>query len=116
MLRAVSPPRGQSCHTEVCPNLPVDDGIHAARMLLARCWFDEKRCAPGLEALLHYRKDFNTRLQVFKDTPLHDWASNGADAFRYLAVRQKPPKEVKQRDPMQSRYITPTDMQHMWMS
>ncbi len=28
---------------------------------------------------------------MFTDTPLHDWASHGADAFRGLAVRHKAP-------------------------
>jgi hypothetical protein len=33
----------------------LDDGISAARLLLARCWFDGEKCARGLEALRHYR-------------------------------------------------------------
>lgn len=81
----------------VCPKVSVDDGIHAARMLFPRCWFDETRCRAGLEALQHYRRDYNTRLQEFKATPVHDWASHGADAFRYLAVRQKVPTEARER-------------------
>ena len=80
---------------QVAPNVPIEDGIHAARMLLPRCYFDEKRCQKGLEALQHYRRDYNTRLQEFKATPLHDWASHGADAFRYLALRQQTPKDKK---------------------
>jgi len=82
---------------QVCPNVPFDDGIHAARMLFPICWFDAERCKSGLEALQHYRKDFNTRLNEFKDTPVHDWASHGADAFRYLAVRHRAPVEKRQR-------------------
>lgn len=77
----------------IAPKLSVEDGIHAARMLFPRCWFDAAKCAPGLEALQHYRRDYNTRLGEFKDTPVHDFASHGADAFRYLAVRQKTPVE-----------------------
>lgn len=79
-------------HFEVCPTVPLEDGIHAGRMLFPRCWFDERRCGPLLEALQHYRRDFNSRLQEFKATPVHDWSSHGADAFRYLAVRQQPPE------------------------
>jgi phage terminase large subunit len=36
--------------------------------------------------LQNYRKDFNTRIDEFKETPVHDWASHAADAFRYLAI------------------------------
>jgi hypothetical protein len=72
----------------------VEEGIHAARMLLPRCWFDAERCKAGLEALRHYRRDYNQRLNEFKATPVHDWASHGADAFRGLAVRHQVPREV----------------------
>lgn len=71
----------------------VEEGINAARLLLPRCWFDEKNTEAGLEALTHYRRDFNTRLDEFKPTPVHDWASHGADAFRGLAVRHQQPRD-----------------------
>jgi len=77
---------------EVAPKLGIEDGINAAKMLFPRCWFDTQKCAAGLEALRHYRRDFNTRLNELKDTPVHDWASHGADAFRYLAVSHRLPK------------------------
>ena len=73
----------------------VEDGIHAVRMLLPRCWFDQTKCKAGIEALQHYRRDYNERLNEFKATPVHDWASHGADAFRGLAVRHKLPKAVE---------------------
>ena len=73
-------------------DIGVADGIDAARLILPRCWFDETKCRAGLEALAFYRKRYNERLQEFTDTPLHDWSSHGADAFRGLAVRHKPPQ------------------------
>lgn len=79
----------------IAPNVAVEDGIHAARMLLPRCYFDETRCQKGLEALQHYRRDYNSRLNEFKATPVHDWASHAADAFRYLALRQRTPKSKR---------------------
>ncbi len=82
---------------QVCPNVALEDGIHAARMLFPRCWFDAEKCGPGLEALQHYRRDYNTRLNEFKATPVHDWSEHGASAFRYLAVRQKTPVEAQKR-------------------
>lgn len=82
---------------QVTPNIPIEDGIHAVRMLLPRCWFDADRCQAGLEALQHYKRDYNTRLQEFKSQPVHDWASHASDAFRGLAVRQRTPVEKKRR-------------------
>jgi phage terminase large subunit len=83
----------------------VEEGINAVRLLLARCWFDEKRTEAGLEALLHYRRDFNTRLDEFKATPVHDWASHGADAFRGLAVRHQVPVEARKRPPVEESRV-----------
>ena len=81
---------------QICPNIPIEDGIHAARMLFPRCYFDATRCGPGLEALQHYRRDFNTRLNEFKAQPVHDWSEHGASAFRYLAVRHQTPRDKVQ--------------------
>jgi hypothetical protein len=67
---------------EVAPMLPVSDGIEAVRAALPRCVFDEERCADGIRALEHYRKEWNKLLGVYRDQPLHDWASHPADAFR----------------------------------
>jgi phage terminase large subunit len=75
----------------------VEDGIHAARMLFPKCWFDAQRCAHGLEALMNYRRDYNERLGEFVARPVHDWSSHAADAFRGLAVRQKTPTDAPVR-------------------
>ncbi len=75
----------------------VEEGINAARLLMARCWFDEAKCDAGLEALRHYRRDFNQRLDEFKDEPIKDWSTHGADAFRGLAVRHQVPVEKRKQ-------------------
>jgi phage terminase large subunit len=71
----------------------VEEGINAVRLLLPRCWFDDECTEAGREALTHYRRDFNTRLDELKPTPVHNWASHGADAFRGLAVRHQIPRD-----------------------
>ena len=70
----------------VVPRLPVEDGIHAARMLIPRCWFDRDNCRKGLEALRHYHRAYNERTRTFRDSPVHDWSSHSADSFRYMSV------------------------------
>ena len=55
-------------------------------MLWPRCWFDESKTVRGLECLQNYRRELNEKLGEFRSNPVHDWASHGADAFRYLAV------------------------------
>lgn len=63
-----------------------DDSIHAARMLLPRCWFDEQRCAVGVEHLRQYRAKWDEARQVLSRQPQHDEHSHGADAFQTLAM------------------------------
>jgi phage terminase large subunit len=77
----------------IAPKLAVDDGIQAARSMIARCWFDEEDCARGIEALRQYRREFDERLKTWRGRPLHDWTSHGADAFRYLAVGKQTRQE-----------------------
>src|SRR3990170_2211806 len=36
--------------------------------------------------LAQQRQEWDDKRQDWKDKPLHDWASHGADAFRYLAI------------------------------
>lgn len=80
---------------QIVPNVGVEDGIHAARMILGRCYFDADKCKVGIEAMQHYRRDYNHQLNEFKATPVHDWSSHGADAFRYLAVRHQTPEPTR---------------------
>ena len=64
----------------------VEDGINAVRTIIPRCWFDAKKCQRGIDALKMYRSEYDEKLQTLKPRPVHDWASHGADAFRYLAM------------------------------
>ena len=80
----------------IVPHLEVQDGIQAARKALERCWFDETRCADGLEALRQYQREYDEDKKAFRERPRHDWTSHPADAFRMLAVawRKDAPVEL----------------------
>lgn len=58
-------------------------GINATRSVFSRCYFDEVKCADGLQSLRHYRYEVDEHGQWSKD-PEHDEYSHGADAFRTL--------------------------------
>lgn len=61
--------------------LGVEDRIEATRQMLRNCWFDADKCKHGVKALQNYRREFNDKLDQFKATAVHDWASHGSDAF-----------------------------------
>ncbi len=71
---------------KVVPKLAVQHGIDAARLILPQCRFNKTNCYSGIEALRAYRRQFNEKTQQFNNKPLHDWASNGSDSFRYFAL------------------------------
>jgi hypothetical protein len=71
---------------EKLDQMRVDEGIELARETLPRCCFDEGLMDTGIKCLESYRKEWNDKLGCYRDTPLHDWSSHGADAFRYLAM------------------------------
>lgn len=74
----------------------IMDGINAARVMFPRMRFDARLCQNGLEALRQYRADYDDKRRAFRDTPLHDWTSHAADAFRYLAMGYR---EIKTKTP-----------------
>jgi len=69
----------------IVPNLSVEEGIRVARLAFPRCYFDRVNSAALVNALKRYRRHVHQQTQE-PGQPLHDAASHGADAFRYLAI------------------------------
>jgi hypothetical protein len=82
---------------ETVPQDAVADGINAVRLMLASCWFDEARCARGIEMLKQYRREWDKKGHTWREHPHHDFASHGADAFRYLALSRNPVRRGKKK-------------------
>jgi hypothetical protein len=83
----------------IAPMLSIQDGIQAVRSALGRCFFDT-RCGlhpetgepysrSAIEALRQYQREYNEDTHAFRTTPLHDWTSHLADAFRMLSVAER---------------------------
>ena len=84
----------------IVPIHAVEDGIEAVRNILPQCWFDVEGTDRGLSALRSYRKEEDANRsdgtnKFFKNHPLHDWTSHGADAFRYFAMARKVSRRKK---------------------
>lgn len=78
--------QGAGLNVDVLPRLSVDDGIQSVRRLLPKCWFNMPKVRQGVDCLRNYRREYDEKRNVFFEKPLHDWASHGSDAFRYLAI------------------------------
>jgi hypothetical protein len=70
----------------VAPKLGIEDGIERVRAVFNRFYFDEEKTLKLYEALGNYRKEWDAKLGVFKDTARHDENSHFADAIRTLAA------------------------------
>lgn len=68
------------------PMHKVRDGITAVRKMFPNISIDEAATGDLVEALKAYRREWNDNLGMFSDTPLHDWASDWADCFRYMVL------------------------------
>jgi len=79
---------------QVLPIASIESGIEAARLIFNRCYFDETRCADGIQALRHYRYDVDEGGK-WSRKPLHDEHSHAADAFRYFASSMQEASRTK---------------------
>ena len=63
----------------------VENGIAMVRDVFSKCFFHAENCETGLNALANYQYVWDERYDTFRQSPLHNWASNGSDAFRMFA-------------------------------
>ena len=79
---------------EVVKRISVkNDAIEMARQIFGEVWFDSERCSRGIECLSNYRYEYNDNKDTHNQSPHHDWASNGADAFMQFAQGFKTPEK-----------------------
>jgi hypothetical protein len=68
-----------------------NDGIETTRAFLATCWFDGTFGAQGLLRLENYKKHWNSQVGAWRNEPMHDENSHGADALETGARGYAPP-------------------------
>lgn len=85
--------RAAGFKVRITPKIGLSSGINAARTLFSQCWFDEEKCTDGINALRHYRYEVDPETKQYSNNPLHDWASHASDAFRYMAIGLREPKQ-----------------------
>lgn len=73
------------CTVEKTPNMPIEDGIRAARLVFPRVYIDKTKAAGLIECLKRYRRNISNKTGE-AGSPLHDQYSHGADAWRYTCL------------------------------
>lgn len=101
----------------VVPDIGIQSGIQAVRLMLPKVWFDVERCRDGIEALRQYQREWDEDKKAFRQSPRHDWTSHPADAFRMMAVawgeRLEPARPAEPRPLMVGPANTVT-LNDMW--
>lgn len=86
------------------PNLMIEDGIEAVRNMLGKTWIDEGKCGSLIKSLENYRREYDEKREVYKDQPLHNWASHMADAARYMALSLPKTRDGLSAEALDKRY------------
>lgn len=74
-----------SGYVSVLPRTSIADGIEAVRRMIPLMEIDEK-CVYLKDCALNYSKEWDDKLQVWKQIPVHDEYSHGADVLRYIGA------------------------------
>lgn len=109
-LKRLGKPIGRTA--ALVPDQRLMDGINAARLTIPFARFDSQRCAKGLDCLREYKAEWDADARVFRKTPAHNWASHGADAWRYLSLSWKQPRPDPVVDPI--RGASEMTMEEAW--
>lgn len=79
----------------------VMSGIFSVRDILPFCYFDEKKCARGIAGLEGYRAEYDEEKKKLSNSPIKDWTSHPADAFRTFAVGWRRDSADTRNNPME---------------
>lgn len=73
-------------HFTVVPDFSLEDGINAVYSFLDRLLVNKTITKDWLKSLKAYGREWDEKRGMYKDEPLHDWASHDADLTRYAAL------------------------------
>jgi phage terminase large subunit len=93
---------------KMIPNVGIEPGIKAARMMFPQVYFDKQKTARLVECTKRYRRSINKQTDE-AGAPVHDEFSHGADVFRYLAVIADQLQNESPERSMRIRDYQPTD-------
>ena len=92
---------------KIVPDISVEDGINAGQVTLGQMLVDKEHCKEWIKSMKNYCREWDDKRGMYKDIPLHNWASHGADEFRYASiVADKMLNDIQQYHNRQFKDIT----------
>lgn len=74
---------------DLVPKQSIEDGINAVPLFLDRLDVDREHNKEWIRSMKNYGREWDEKRGMYKDEPLHDWASHDADETRYAALSEK---------------------------
>lgn len=71
---------------DIVPQMDVDDGINAGRLVFPRLYINLKNCITFVDYISQYHKEWDDKKGMFKERAKHDFTSHAADVHRYMAI------------------------------
>lgn len=78
--------RSQGINFSVTPDVSLEDGINGVGTWLTHLFVDKEKCKEWVRSMKAYGREWDERRGMYKDQPLHDWASHDADLARYASL------------------------------
>ena len=70
----------------IVDDVGLADGIEYGRAVFTKAWIDEKKCVQLIKCLENYQYVYDPIKRNYSREPLHNYASHGSDAWRYMAI------------------------------
>ena len=86
----ISQARGLGLRFKLAQELPLMDGIYAAKPLLERASFDSDKCEDVTEALRQYHAEYDEVRECFEEKPFADWTADFAGSLVTFATAHNP--------------------------
>lgn len=81
--------RASGIHFVSVPDISLEDGINGVSDWLTRVLVHKETCKGWLKSMKGYGREWDEKRGMYKDEPLHNWASHDADMSRYAALVEK---------------------------
>jgi hypothetical protein len=73
----------------VVEDVSIEDGINGLSVSLDHWYINKSTCKEFIKSLKAYEHEWDEKRGMYKDEPLHNWASHDADMGRYAAISEK---------------------------
>lgn len=70
------------------PDVSIEDGINGVPLFLDRLYVDKEPNKEWIKSMKNYGREWDEKRGMYKDEPLHNWASHDADECRYAALNE----------------------------